>query len=176
MMNGVKMIKKYNIAINVSFWIIIVSIISIVILSFTMPELKIGSYLFGEEKEKQADVVKEPAVVTKYVQVEKNVEWFYFVATGYNKNDAKQGTTGVTATGKNAREGIIAVDPKIIPYGTKVEIKNMGDFVAEDCGGKIKGNRIDIFFDSKEEAKEFGKKGVWVRYLDGEMEIAENNS
>ncbi len=57
MMNGVKMIKKYNIAINISFWIIIVSIISIVILSLAMPELKIGSYLFGEEKaqEKQAD-------------------------------------------------------------------------------------------------------------------------
>ena len=178
MMNGVKMLKKYNIAINISFWIIIVSIISIVILSFTMPELKIGSYLFGEGKaqEKQANVVKEPAVVTEYVQVEKNVEWFYFIATGYNKNDATQGTTGITATGKNARQGMIAVDPKVIPYGTKVEIKDMGEFVAEDSGGNIKGNRIDIFFDSKDEAKAFGKKGVWVRYLDGKMELAENNS
>jgi 3D (Asp-Asp-Asp) domain-containing protein len=178
MMNGVKMIKKYNIAINISFWIIIVSIISIVILSFTMPQLKIGSYLFGEGKaqEKQADVGKEPAVVTKYIQVEKKVEWFYFVATGYNKNDIKQGTDEITATGKNAMEGMIAVDPKIIPFGTKIEIKDMGEFVAEDCGSKIKGNRIDIFFDSKEEAKGFGKKGVWVRYLDGQMELAENNS
>jgi 3D (Asp-Asp-Asp) domain-containing protein len=177
MMNGVKMIKKYNIAINISFWIIIISIISVVILSFTMPQLKIGSYLFGEGKaqENQADTVKEPVVVTKYVQVEKNVEWFYFVATGYSKGDAMQGTTGVTATGKNVTEGIIAVDPKIIPYGTKVEIKDLGEFVAEDSGGKIKGNRIDIFFNSKEEAKEFGKKGVWVRYLDGKMELAENN-
>jgi len=177
MMNGVKMIKKYNIAVNISFWIIIVSIISVVILSFTMPELKIGSYLFGEGKgkEKQVAVEKEPVVVTKYMQVEKNIEWFYFVATGYSKDDIIQGTTGITATGKNAREGIIAVDPKIIPYGTKVEIKNLGEFVAEDCGGKIKGNRIDIFFDSKEEAKEFGKKGVWLRYLDGKMELAENN-
>ena len=118
---------------------------------------------------------KEPAVVTKYVQVEKNVEWFYFVATGYNKDDSAQGTTGVTATGKNIMEGMIAVDPKIIPYGTKVEIKDLGEFVAEDSGGKIKGNRIDIFFDTKEEAKEFGIKDVWVRYVDGKMELTENN-
>jgi 3D (Asp-Asp-Asp) domain-containing protein len=177
MMNGVKMLKKYNIAINISFWIIIAAIISIVILSFTMPQLKIGSYLFGEEKskEEQVDVGKEPVVVTKYMQVEKDVEWFYFVATGYNKNDAAQGTDGITATGKSVREGIIAVDPTIIPFGTKVEIKDMGEFVAEDCGSKIKGNRIDIFFDSKVEAKEFGRKGVWVRYLDGKMELAKNN-
>ena len=41
----------------------------------------------------------------------------------------------------------------------------MGVFIADDRGGKIKGNRIDIFFDSKEEAIDFGKKGVWLRFL-----------
>ena len=42
----------------------------------------------------------------------------------------------------------------------------MGFFTAEDTGGKIKGNRIDIYFDSKKEAQEFGKKGVWVKIID----------
>lgn len=49
----------------------------------------------------------------------------------------------------------IAVDPSIIPYGTEVEI-NGHTYTAEDCGGAIKGNRIDIYFDSHAEALEFG--------------------
>lgn len=49
----------------------------------------------------------------------------------------------------------IAVDPSVIPYGTVVVI-NGHKYIAEDCGGAIKGNDIDIFFDSHEEAKEFG--------------------
>jgi 3D (Asp-Asp-Asp) domain-containing protein len=58
------------------------------------------------------------------------------------------------------------VDPKVIPLGTRIEIKDMGIFVAEDTGGKIKGNRIDIYFDSKEEAKKFGIRGIWINIID----------
>lgn len=63
---------------------------------------------------------------------------------------------GITATGTIAKQGrTIAVDPKKIPYGTKVII-NGKTYVAEDCGGSIKGNRIDIFFNSHQAALEFG--------------------
>ncbi len=66
----------------------------------------------------------------------------------------RQTSTGVTAT-----EGrTVAVDPEVIPYGTRVHIKGLGDFVAEDCGGKVKGNHIDIYFESHEETVEFGVK------------------
>lgn len=62
----------------------------------------------------------------------------------------------LTATGVRAEQGrTIAVDPKIIPYGSEIEIDGKV-YVAEDCGGAIKGNRIDVYFDSHEEAWDFG--------------------
>ncbi len=65
-----------------------------------------------------------------------------------------------TSTGVVAREGrTVAVDPDVIPYGTAIRIKGLGVFVAEDCGGKVKGNHIDIYFESHKETEKFG-----VRY------------
>ena len=167
------MLKKYNITVSIIFWTLIILIALVVTLALTTPKLNLFSYLIGKNTENI--VQKEPFVVTEYIEIEKEiekkVEWFYFVATGYSSNDTSQGTTGITATGKVAAEGIIAVDPKIIPFGTTVEIKDIGVFIADDRGGKIKGNRIDIFFDSKEEAKDFGKKGVWLRFLENGISI-----
>lgn len=63
---------------------------------------------------------------------------------------------GITASGTKAKQGrTIAVDPKQIPYGTKVVI-NGHTYVAEDCGGGIGKNCIDVFFDSHKEAWNFG--------------------
>lgn len=65
---------------------------------------------------------------------------------------------GITATGTKATAGrTIAVDPSIIPYGTEIIIDGH-TYIAEDCGGAVKGNRVDIFFDTHEEAKQFGKR------------------
>ena len=67
-----------------------------------------------------------------------------------NKDD------GIPATGTQATQGrTVAVDPSVIPYGT-VLIINGHEYIAEDCGGAIKGNKIDIFFNSHEEALDFG--------------------
>ena len=68
---------------------------------------------------------------------------------------------GITATGTVATQGrTIAVDPRVIPYGTAVSI-NGNTYIAEDCGGAIGGNRIDVFFDSHTDALNFG-----VQYAD----------
>ena len=72
---------------------------------------------------------------------------------------------GKTATGTKARIGVIAVDPAVIPPGSTVYIKGMGYFKAEDTGGAIKGNRIDIFVGDYKKAKEFGRKKVEVIIL-----------
>jgi 3D (Asp-Asp-Asp) domain-containing protein len=70
-----------------------------------------------------------------------------------------------TSTGTMPKEGrTIAVDPSIIPYGSIVYIQGYGYFIAEDCGGAIKQNRIDIYTNSHEDAIQQGKKvaQVWV--------------
>lgn len=67
----------------------------------------------------------------------------------------------MTATGVLAEEGrTIAVDPKVIPYGSEVIIDGH-TYIAEDCGGAIKGEEIDIFFESHEDVSNFG-----VQWLD----------
>jgi len=116
---------------------------------------------------------KEKIIIKEIMEVEKEVEWYYFIASGYSANDPAQGTNNITATGKEIKEGMIAVDTRVIPLGTKIEIKDMGIFKAEDTGGKIKGNRIDIYFDTKKEAKEFGRKGVWIKIIDNSYELAD---
>lgn len=69
---------------------------------------------------------------------------------------------GITASGTKAKQGrTIAVDPKQIPYGTKVVI-NGHTYVAEDCGSGIGENCIDIFFDSHKEAWNFGRQSAEV--------------
>ena len=69
---------------------------------------------------------------------------------------------GITATGTKAKAGrTIAVDPRVIPYSSKVII-NGNEYIAEDCGGSINGNRIDVYFDTHTEAKNFGRKKVEV--------------
>lgn len=68
-----------------------------------------------------------------------------------------------TATGTVPQEGrTIAVDPTVIPYGTHVYIEGMGEYIAEDCGGGVKGNHIDIYFASHEDAVKFGRRQLYV--------------
>ena len=68
---------------------------------------------------------------------------------------------GITATGTVPRWGTIAVDPTIIPYGTKVYIPQFNEyFIAEDCGGGIKGNKIDIFMNSESQCNSWGKRTI----------------
>ena len=70
---------------------------------------------------------------------------------------------GITATGTKVEEGrTIAVDPKVIPYGTEVTIcyedGTEHTYISEDCGGAIKGNRIDVYMESHEAANVAGVK------------------
>lgn len=83
--------------------------------------------------------------------------------TAYTPYDA--GCNGVTATGAAAKEGVIAVDPSVIPLGTKVYIPGYGVAVAADTGGAIKGNRIDVCFSTKADAYNWGVKNLSVYIL-----------
>ena len=73
---------------------------------------------------------------------------------------------GYTALGTKARYGVIAVDPKVIPYRTKVYIKELDKvFVAEDCGGGIKGNIIDIYMNSESQCRNWGSRNITIQLL-----------
>lgn len=58
--------------------------------------------------------------------------------------------------------GVVAVDPNVIPMGTKLYVEGYGEAIAADQGGAIRGNRIDLFFDSKFEADNWGIRTVKV--------------
>ena len=79
----------------------------------------------------------------------------------------KVDTKSDTSTGTTPKFGTIAVDPSVIPYGTKVYIPRFGQtFIAEDCGGGIKGNRIDIFMNSESECNSWGVRSITIEILD----------
>ena len=72
---------------------------------------------------------------------------------------------GITATGTTATQGrTVAVDPSVIPYGSVVII-NGHEYIAEDCGGGIGGTQIDMFFNSHQDALNWGRRwlDVWVK-------------
>ena len=92
-----------------------------------------------------------------------------FKATAYTHTD--EGCDRITATGTRVRVGTVAVDPRVIPYGTRMFIvTNDGSYVygiatAEDCGGAIKENRIDLYFETTSECFKFGRRTCTVYFL-----------
>lgn len=86
-----------------------------------------------------------------------------YASTGKRPGDKAY---GITASGMKARYGVVAVDPKVIPLGTKLYIEGYGNAIAGDTGGAIKGNRIDLFYNSNKEAMDFGRRQVKVTILD----------
>lgn len=81
-----------------------------------------------------------------------------------------EGCSGITRTGidirSNPNQKVIAVDPSVIPLGSKVYVEGYGEAIAGDTGGAIKGNRIDVFIPSKQDAINFGVKQLKVKILD----------
>lgn len=114
--------------------------------------------------------VEEDEVTDVEIETTKQYEMETYTITAYCPCiECSEGHGTMTATGVKAREGrTIAVDPKKIPYGTKLEIEGVGVRVAEDCGGAIKGNKIDLYFDTHQEVLNFGRQTKQVTMLKGE--------
>lgn len=85
-------------------------------------------------------------------------------ASGYSAYDPGNGS--YTYGGNFLRKGLVAVDPAVIPLGTRLYIPGYGYARADDIGGAIKGERIDLAFDSHYEALNFGVQRVTVYILD----------
>lgn len=115
--------------------------------------------------------VLEDVLVDKVDISQLGTEPVLFTVTAYcpcriccgNYSPEVTGREARTATGTVPQQGrTIAVDPQVIPYGTSVHIDGMGDYIAEDCGGAVRQNHIDIYFDSHEAALMFGTRRLYV--------------
>jgi 3D (Asp-Asp-Asp) domain-containing protein len=88
-------------------------------------------------------------------------EWD-MVATAYFGGGGGLNGNGITAIGLQAKKGICAVDPKVIPLGSRLYIPGYGEALAADTGGWVKGNRIDLVFDSLEDCYRYGRRKIKV--------------
>ena len=107
-------------------------------------------------------VIEAPGTsISEYRQIEApEPEAMIFEATAYCY------TGNQTATGTWPSRGTIAVDPTIIPLGTRLFVEGYGEGIAEDTGGAIKGHRIDLYMESEDECWDWGRRTVKVRIIE----------
>lgn len=93
---------------------------------------------------------------------------FHLTATAYSPDirDCWPYKDGITAIGLKAGFGVAAVDPRVIPLGSRIYVEGYGFAIASDLGGAIRGRKIDLCFDTHEEAKVYGRRMVKVYLLD----------
>jgi len=85
-----------------------------------------------------------------------------FVVTGYSQSAAEGTADGITADGTRVGYGVCAADVRYHPFGTVFDIPGYGRCVVHDTGGAIRGNRIDAFFPTREEAFRWGRRTLTV--------------
>lgn len=109
--------------------------------------------------------VRQPAYPP--VQNENGIPHYLYtlpvLTTAYTRYD--EGCTDYTYRGTYLRKGLVAVDPDVIPLGTRLYIPGYGEAVADDIGGAIRGNHIDLAMDTVDEAYGWGTKHLTVYVL-----------
>lgn len=117
----------------------------------------------------QASAKKEETIVPSRSNDEPSGRTFYVEATAYVAL-CDTGCTGITATGINLLQNpglkVIAVDPSVIPLGSKVHVEGYGYAIAGDTGGAIKGNRIDLYVQNHSDAVAYGRQQIKVTILE----------
>jgi len=98
--------------------------------------------------------------------IEENDNYIIMIATAYTKSIEEGTHKGITRSGTQVSRGTVAIDPRVIPLGTKIYVEGYGHAECLDTGGDIKHNRIDLYMDSKEECFEFGRREVKVWIID----------
>jgi len=123
-----------------------------------------GSSSTTQAKAGEAVAAEAETAETVEITDEKGTSLGNFVVTAYCDCAICQGKwQGATATGVTPQVGVtIAVDPKVIPLGTRIYIDGVGWRIAQDTGGAIKGNRIDLFMESHQAAINWGRRTIEV--------------
>ncbi|TGE34058.1 3D domain-containing protein [Desulfosporosinus sp. Sb-LF] len=119
-----------------------------------------SSFELKRAKKKVVIQNSKPPLGEKFELAKMNIgQTLNVVSTAYTHTGSK------TASGVAPREGLIAVDPKVIAMGSKVYVEGYGYAIAADTGGDIRGNRIDLFFSSLRQCIDWGRKPVRIYVL-----------
>ncbi|MHA6261334.1 3D domain-containing protein [Sporosarcina sp. CAU 1771] len=125
---------------------------------------KQGNVNSSKPKAAETTVKPKAAIPESTASVGKEMTVTATAYTAYCK-----GCSGTTAYGidlrSNPNQKVVAVDPRVIPLGTKVWVEGYGEAIAGDTGGAIKGNKIDVFIPSYESAMKWGRKQVRIKVL-----------
>ena len=120
------------------------------------------------EEEKAVQLRREERIRGGYVETSRGALRYSRVmvmeASAYLPTDGSD--SGITATGIFATHGIVAVDPDVIPLGTRVYVPGYGVALAADTGGMIEGDMIDLCMESYDACMEFGRRDVNVYILE----------
>ena len=111
---------------------------------------------------KEEAPVQETPVVEEPVQEKPAQENNSGSYTTQMQATAYTATGNRTATGTVPKKGTIAVDPDVIPLGTELYVEGYGNGIAEDTGSAVKGNIIDLYMDSEQQARDWGRRNVNV--------------
>ncbi len=109
---------------------------------------------------------RSSAVKTTTTEVATTEKWIWANVSAYCACAKCCGkTNGITASGAKAKANHTIAAPSTYKFGTKIEIAGMGVYTVEDRGGAIKGNKIDIYFNSHAEALKFGRRNLKIRVV-----------
>ena len=135
-------------------------------LDVRLEEIDNANYKINE-LEKKNTVSSRSSVTSRKTSTEDNNEYIKFTATAYCPCSNCCGKSdGITARGTKATANYTVAMSSKYSFGTKIEIQGMGTYVVEDRGGAINDNRIDIYFDTHQEALNFGRRTVYLKVID----------
>ena len=140
----------------------------------------VSTHVIKPAKDHVIEQGRERLVLTADGTLRRYTAVYTMTATAYDagyhstgKNPGDRGY-GITRSGTTVRPGVVAVDPNVIPLGSTLYVESKGRSAsygisyAEDTGGAIKGNRIDLYYESRTEALRFGRQSVKVYVLEEE--------
>jgi 3D (Asp-Asp-Asp) domain-containing protein len=118
-----------------------------------------------EEVEKKEEVKKEEKIIIETKKIVDTSDLpkgkFTINASAYTASADECGKSdGITASGKKVKENETIACPKSFAFGTKINIEGYGTYICQDRGGAIKGNKIDIYVETKAQAFAFGRRNL----------------
>lgn len=133
--------------------------------------IKVTYYNGVEEKREliKSETIREPVkrIVSMGIitSVSRAGQRLNFSEARYMQSTAYTYTGNRTATGEQPAVGVVAVDPRVIPLGTRMYIEGYGYAHAGDTGGAVKGNKIDVFLEQRSQCMSWGRRTVKVYLL-----------